>query len=130
LCGDAMTMAVFQWRARSFWLEGYEGGQTFQDRLIRSLLIGMDDGIMCMILLMCPKITELAISLPWDCQSSYLITELFAVITSPKTVPPPRKCLPENQLRPDMSLPSSLASHGPTRAGNNQEFWNSYPYSP
>ena len=91
LHGDAMTMAVFQWRARSFWLEGYEGGQTFQDRLIRSLLIGMDDGIMCMILLMCPTITELAISLPWDCQSSYLITELFAVITSPKTVLPPRK---------------------------------------
>ncbi|GAB7328081.1 hypothetical protein MBLNU13_g00119t1 [Cladosporium sp. NU13] len=90
LRGDAMTMAVFQWRARSFWLEGYEGGQTFQDRLVRSLLIGMDDGIMCMVLLMCPKITELSISLPWDCGTSYLIAELFAVITSPQTVPSPR----------------------------------------
>jgi hypothetical protein len=90
LAGDAMTAAVFQWRARSFWLEGYEGGRTFQDRLIRSLLIGMDDGIMCMVLLMCPKITELAISLPWVCQESYLLAELFAVITSPETVPPPR----------------------------------------
>ena len=89
LTGDAMTMAVFQWRARSFWLEGREGGKTFQDRLIRSLLIGMDDGIMCMILLMCPKITELTISLPWDCEESYLIKELFAVITSPETVPLP-----------------------------------------
>jgi hypothetical protein len=89
LTGDAMTMAVFQWRARSFWLEGYEGGKTFQDRLIRSLLIGMDDGIMCMILLMCPKITELTISLPWDCEESYLLAELFAVITSPETMPPP-----------------------------------------
>ena len=89
LTGDAMTMAVFQWRARSFWLEGYEGGNVFQDRLIRSLLIGMDDGIMCMILLMCPKITELTISLPWDCEDSYLLAELFAVITSPEAVPPP-----------------------------------------
>jgi hypothetical protein len=84
MAGDSMTMAVFQWRARSFWLTGYEGGQTFHDRLVRSLLIGMNDGITCMILLTCPNITELDISLPWDHRNSYLLADLFAVITSPQ----------------------------------------------
>lgn len=82
LAADAMTVAAFQWRARNFWLKGYEGGQIFQDRLVRSLLIGMDDGISCMILLTCPNITELDISLPWSYQNSYLLADLFAVITS------------------------------------------------
>ena len=91
LAVDAMTMAAFQWRARNLWLKGYEGGLMFQDRLVRSLLIGMDDGIKCMILLMCPNITELDISLPWNLPSSYLIADLFAVITSPtpQTQQPP-----------------------------------------
>lgn len=42
-----------------------------------------------MILLMCPNITELDISLPWDCHDTYLLAELFAVITSPQRKPPP-----------------------------------------
>jgi hypothetical protein len=99
LAGDAMTMAAFQWRARSLWLQGYEGGKEFQNRLIRSLLIGMADGIMCMILLMCPNITELDISVPWSCGSSYLIADLFAVITCPQTQQPPSESV--------LELPSS-----------------------
>lgn len=91
LTGDAMTMAIFQWRARNFWLEGYEGGRAFQDRLFSSLLIGLDDGIICMLLLMCPNITELDISLPPDYERSYLLAEFLEVITSPQT-----KKLPTN----------------------------------
>ena len=89
LTGDAITMATFQWRARNFWLEGYEGGLIFQDRLVRSLLIGLDDAIMCMVLLMCPNITELDISMPYSYQSPSLVADLFAIIVSPQTEQPP-----------------------------------------
>ena len=85
MSGDAITMAAFQWRARNFWLKGSEGGQIFQDRLVRSLLIGLDDAITCMVLLMCPNITELDISVPYSYQSPDLIADLFAIIVSPQT---------------------------------------------
>lgn len=107
LNGDAMTMAAFQWRARNFWLKGYEGGQKFQDRLVRSLMIGMPDGLVCMILLMCPNITELDISLPWGGRTSCLIAELCAVITSPQTEQPPSD-IPAYQIPSSRYVTSQL----------------------
>lgn len=82
LLGDAMTMALFQWRARSFWLGGYMGGEEVHDKLVRSLAIGLDEGIMALVLLMCPNITELDISMPENFETSVLGLMLLLVTLS------------------------------------------------
>lgn len=33
---DAITGALFQWRARSFWFGRYAGGESFHNRLLSS----------------------------------------------------------------------------------------------
>lgn len=82
LLGDAMTMALFQWRARNFWLGGYPGGEDVHEKLVRSLVIGLDEGIMALVLLMCPNITELDISMPEKFETSVLGLMLLLVTLS------------------------------------------------
>lgn len=58
LQGDATVSALFQWRARGFWLEA-EGDPELVERLHRTLSLGLEDGLLTMLLLMCPNIKEL-----------------------------------------------------------------------
>lgn len=74
LQGDATLTALFQWRARSFWL-GEDGtsstssgaprsDDSLPSALSRSLEMGLADAHMAMLLLLCPRIKELDITVP------------------------------------------------------------------
>jgi hypothetical protein len=100
LSDDLLTKALFQWVARRFWFSGSGGveyGKRFQKRLVRSLMVGLDEGVTCMILLLCPNIIELDIMLPSeykykideDYDFPYLLTQLLRTTTSSQMVPPP-----------------------------------------
>lgn len=56
---DAITGALFQWRARSFWYGDYNKGVDFYWRLNGAMTTGIEDGWVCLILILCPGITEL-----------------------------------------------------------------------
>jgi hypothetical protein len=100
LSDDLLTKAIFQWVARRFWFSGFGGveyGRRFQKRLVRSLMVGLDEGVTCMILLLCPNIIELDIMLPSEYKYKlddehdfpHLLTHLLRITTSSQMVPPP-----------------------------------------
>jgi hypothetical protein len=66
LQSDATVSALFQWRARGFWFRDPE----FVDSFHRSLGLGHEDGLVTLLVIMCPKLRELEFSPPIDFQSS------------------------------------------------------------
>lgn len=74
LQGDATLVALFQWRARGFWLGEDERFSSSSDRpgpddslsaaLLRLLEMGLPEAHIAMLFLLCPKIKELSIDTP------------------------------------------------------------------
>ncbi|KAM0715166.1 hypothetical protein Q7P37_009631 [Cladosporium fusiforme] len=95
LQGDATIVALFQWRAKGFWLGDEpesdddtlsfpgqsENFESLQRSLHRSLNMGLVDGHMTMLLLMCPNIRDLDISPPVDFATSN-IAQLLRLVLS------------------------------------------------
>lgn len=99
LSDDLLSKAIFQWVARTFWFSTSGNplkGEEFRKLLIKSLMLGLDEGIICMILLLCPNITELDIELPSDYQHRrqeydvpYLPEQLLGITSSLQKASPP-----------------------------------------
>lgn len=86
---DAMTGALFQWRARSFWFGDYSNGDSFYKRLISSMITGLEDGWMCILLLLCPNITELDMNLPSDFKKTFSPVLMLCLARLSRPVPDP-----------------------------------------
>lgn len=93
LQGDATIVALFQWRARAFWFgdelenetlsipEELHDEDPIQRSLHRSLNMGLLDGHMALLLLMCPNIRHLDISPPLDFATSTFANLLRIVLS-------------------------------------------------
>lgn len=93
LQGDATIVALFHWRAKAFWFgdesesevtsfpEELNDMDPIQRSLHRSLNMGLMDGHMALLLLMCPNIRELDISPPLDFGSSTFAKLLRTVLS-------------------------------------------------
>lgn len=101
LQGDATVVALFQWRAKGFWFGddllmgeniSLDTMDTAIGTLCRTLNMGLLDGHMSLLLLMCPNIRELDISPPLDFGTS-TFAKLLNIATSPafqnKSLPNP-----------------------------------------
>lgn len=75
LQSDATVSALFQWRARGFYFHKPE----FVDSLHRALSLGHEDGLLTLLLIMCPKIRELEFEPPIDFDQSLFISLLGIV---------------------------------------------------
>lgn len=105
LSDDLLTKAIFQWVARTFWFSTSGNplkGEEFRKLLVKSLMLGLDEGVICMILLLCPNITELDIELPSDYQPRrqehdvpYLPEQLLGITSSLQKASPPIGQKPE-----------------------------------
>jgi len=72
---DATVSAIFQWRTRGYW---FENG-AFLDSWHRALSLGHEDGLVTLLLVMCPNIRELEMEPPIDFRQS-LFTNLLEIV--------------------------------------------------
>jgi hypothetical protein len=75
LQSDATISALFQWRARGFCF--YE--ERFVDSLHRALSLGLEDGLVTLLLVLCPNIRELELTPHIDFDTS-LLAELLGIL--------------------------------------------------
>jgi hypothetical protein len=76
---DATVSAMFQWRLRGYWF--YDG--EFCDQLDRALGLGHEDGLLTLLLIMCPNIRELEMEPPIDFSESLFTYALQLVYSDP-----------------------------------------------
>lgn len=87
LQSDATLTALFQWRARGFWLgedahyQERPGMGDLKSSLLRSPNLGSQDGYMVLLLLVCPNIRELNFSPPLDISISVFARFLMTVLS-------------------------------------------------
>jgi len=75
LQSDATISALFQWRARGFYF--YE--ELFVDSLHRALSLGLEDGLVTLLLVLCPNIRELELA-PHIGFDRSLLVELLEIV--------------------------------------------------
>jgi hypothetical protein len=75
LQSDATVLALFQWRARGFWFQDPE----FVYSLHRTLSLGHEDGLITLLVIMCPKLRELEFAPPIEFQWSLFMSLLDIV---------------------------------------------------
>jgi hypothetical protein len=97
LQSDATISALFQWRARGFCF--YE--ESFVDSLHRALSLGFEDGLVTLLLLLCPNIRELELAPHIDFDRSLLVDLLGTLHYKSRTEEP----LPE--IEPDFEQEES-----------------------
>ena len=79
LQSDATVSALFQWRARGFWFQE----PKFIDSLHRALGLGHEDGLVTLLLIMCPNLKELEFEPPIDFDRSVFLY-LLGIVQSPQ----------------------------------------------
>jgi hypothetical protein len=75
LQSDATVSALFQWRARGFWFQRLD----FVSALHRTLVLGHEDALVTLLVIMCPNLRELEFAPPIDFQYSLFLNLLDIV---------------------------------------------------